>query len=502
MTITIDRKRKESIEVFPKIEDFIKYLKKEYNNINFNDEIIKSSIYRIYEKLIKDDGNVRYLRMTRWLPKQFGFKHSNKFSLPFWLERGFSEKSYKKYSKPIFEKRAKRITKYAKGLKKSLYVYDKNYSNLYKFNTIEFKLNKKPNCNLCNHELVLKKSKSNDKKFFIIEGCSNKKCDSKDVSNKKLRWCAFLPKEKQKEIEKNLKDVKRSFSKEFWIKKGYSKKEAIDKVSKIQSENSNKFKGKRTGKSKDILRKKGYTEEMIKEACLSTLNVEFWIKKGYSKEKSIEIISEKQKKACKFVDYNKRLLPSNIKYWTKKGHSEKEAKKLVSKSQTTFSKEICIEKWGYDKGIKIFNKRQNKWQKSLYKNGNIKGGYSKVSQELFFEISKKVNGKFKFAKNNGEFCIRESKNYYYDFLDINRKKIIEYNGDRYHANPKIYEANDYPHPYHKGKGLKSTDIWKKDKKKIQKAIDKGFDVLVVWDSEYKKNKESVIKKCINFLLEK
>lgn len=55
---------------------------------------------------------------------------------------------------------------------------------------------------------------------------------------------------------------------------------------------------------------------------------------------------------------------------------------------------------------------------------------------------------FKFAKNGGEFCIRVDKNYYYDFLDVVRKKIIEYHGDRYHANPKIYKENDYTHPYH------------------------------------------------------
>lgn len=502
MTITIDRKRKKSIDVFPKIEDFILYLKEYYNNINFHNDDIKSSILIIYNKLINSDGNIRYLRLSRWLPSQFGFKHSNKFSLPFWIERGFTKNDYNDFTKSIFKERSERLTKYSKDLKNDLYEFDINYSNIYKYNNTEYESLDKPVCNLCGSELILKKSVIKNKKVYIIEDCSNKNCKSCNKSKRDLRWMAFLPEDKYKEIKDNLKNTKRAFSKEFWIKKGYTEEDAIKKVYKIQSENSKKFKGKRTGKSKDVLRKKGYTEEQIKEVSLTPANIEFWIKKGYTEEDAKNIIFRNQKNASKNVDYDKRLLPSNIEYWLKKGYNEEESKELVSKSQTTFSKDICIEKWGYEKGIEIFNNRQKKWQKSLYKNGNIKGGYSKISQELFFEIKKRINGEFKFAKNGGEFCIRVDKNYYYDFLDVVRKKIIEYHGDRYHANPKIYKENDYPHPYHSNNGLTAADIWNKDNIKLKEANIRGYEVLVIWDSEYKKDKEKVIQNCINFLLNK
>ena len=65
MTITIDRKRKESIEIFPKIEDFISYLKENYNNINFKNNNIKSSISFVYDKLINSDGNIRCLNLLK-----------------------------------------------------------------------------------------------------------------------------------------------------------------------------------------------------------------------------------------------------------------------------------------------------------------------------------------------------------------------------------------------------------------------------------------------------
>ena len=40
MTITINRKRKTSIEVFPTIDEFVIYLKNNYNNINFESSVI------------------------------------------------------------------------------------------------------------------------------------------------------------------------------------------------------------------------------------------------------------------------------------------------------------------------------------------------------------------------------------------------------------------------------------------------------------------------------
>jgi G:T-mismatch repair DNA endonuclease (very short patch repair protein) len=45
----------------------------------------------------------------------------------------------------------------------------------------------------------------------------------------------------------------------------------------------------------------------------------------------------------------------------------------------------------------------------------------------------------------------------------------------------------------------SKEIWNKDAEKIKAAEDNGFKVLVIWDSEFKKNKKETIEKCLNFL---
>ncbi len=200
---------------------------------------------------------------------------------------------------------------------------------------------------------------------------------------------------------------------------------------------------------------------------------------------------------------------TRIEYWLKKGYNETESKKMLSERQRTFSLKKCIEKYGKELGIEKFNIRQSKWQDSLIKNGNIKCGFSKISQILFYdilnnyEIEEKKN--IYFATKNKEYFISEKgknlvgkKNFYqYDFTDKSNKKIIEYNGDMYHANPTIWKSEDNPHPYRKW--LKSKDIWLSDKEKISVANSNGFDVFVVWDSDYRKNPNKVLKECLDFL---
>lgn len=110
---------------------------------------------------------------------------------------------------------------------------------------------------------------------------------------------------------------------------------------------------------------------------------------------------------------------------------------------------------------------------------------------------------FLFATNNDEYRLNKNDGgkWIYDFTDLKNKKIIEFNGDMYHANPSLYKKGDNPHPFRKN--ITSEDIWKKDNEKIRVANENGFEVLVIWDSDYRKkskqNKELVIQKCIEFL---
>ena len=46
------------------------------------------------------------------------------------------------------------------------------------------------------------------------------------------------------------------------------------------------------------------------------------------------------------------------------------------------------------------------------------------------------------------------------------------------------------------------EIWEKDKQKVDFAIDNGYNILTIWESEYKTNKINTIKKCQEFLNDK
>lgn len=68
-------------------------------------------------------------------------------------------------------------------------------------------------------------------------------------------------------------------------------------------------------------------------------------------------------------------------------------------------------------------------------------------------------------------------------------------GDYWHCNPSIYPSNFYNKTVQKT----AEDIWKKDNAKYSFAKENGYDVLVIWEKDYKQNPEKIIKECLNYL---
>jgi G:T-mismatch repair DNA endonuclease (very short patch repair protein) len=81
-----------------------------------------------------------------------------------------------------------------------------------------------------------------------------------------------------------------------------------------------------------------------------------------------------------------------------------------------------------------------------------------------------------------------------DIVDNNIKLIIEYYGDFWHTNPRVFDSS-YIHPISK---LTSEQIWAKDKKRIDYFTSLGYDVKVVWSSEFKDNKKKVLEEIKKF----
>jgi len=237
---------------------------------------------------------------------------------------------------------------------------------------------------------------------------------------------------------------------------------------------------------------------------------EYWIKKGYSESeteiKLKEIWNDIHKKTWDKRRNNPELYTNvnttQIEYWIKNGYTKEESLNKLSERQKTFSLEKCIEKYGEIDGVNVWTERQKKWSAKIekkYKNGEFvkfrKENYSEPELELFEKIITKSDIKTAFYGKNQFFrFFREiGKTFAYDFVFNN--KVIEFNGDYWHCNPKHYPKNYF----HKYLNMTADEVWKNNDIKIQSIKNLGFDVLIVWESDYNKNKEKIIDECIEFL---
>lgn len=269
---------------------------------------------------------------------------------------------------------------------------------------------------------------------------------------------------------------------EYYIKRGATKEEAKElkrkKLEIVTPKIVAKISGQNNGMSST-----NRTEQQRKES--SPFSKEFYIKRG---------LSENDRKNFNENVAKNRSYNTQLEYYINKGMSEEEAHKALYNRQATFSLYKCIQKYGDKKGLEIFNERQKIWNKKLQK--SFKSGkyvQSPIANKLFKEIKIKLN-----INNSIEekyiFNDKLHKGYLFDFCLNN--KLIEFNGDYWHANPIFYG----PKSFIKAKNKKAEEIWEYDKIKIQTANDQGYKVLIIWEYDYNNNKEETLKKCIDFLI--
>jgi hypothetical protein len=301
----------------------------------------------------------------------------------------------------------------------------------------------------------------------------------------------------------NLKKSITSRSIDYWVIRGWDPATARYKakqISKTMPSNS-PYSISHWTKKINPTTNKNYTEDEAQFECNKRrpIKMEYWIDKGFSKEEAIKLAASNKeqnnkKGAHASANRNEALKKSSsvksVDYWLLRGYSEQEAIEIISKSQVTFNYEKCIEKYGKTEGGKRWARRQEKWIKSLNSSG-LKSGFSKISQELFAEIS--LVCPFILYGMNEKILTADENSYMIDCIHQDNKKIIEFYGDYWHANPKKFTEQ---HRIHK---RSAKEVWERDNIKINDLRNLGYDVLVIWESEYKSNREATIKKCIQFL---
>lgn len=249
-------------------------------------------------------------------------------------------------------------------------------------------------------------------------------------------------------------------------------------------------------------------EADVKRNSLRPIKPEYWVSKGYSEEdaisKAIETKSKnnisgakgaKSKSKSSYRNTSKRCK----EYWSCKGYDEKTAILKVKEYQTMFSLETCIQKYGEIKGKQKFIERQNLWQNTLNSKSDeeierinkskLSNGFSisKAEKEIFETL------KSEFPNLKIQHCLKNSDNkrWIYD-LCLNNK-IIEYNGSYWHADPRFYTPQSLIN--HKT----AVEVWENDRLKIENAYAHNYEVLIIWEHDYKRNKSSEIEKCLTFL---
>jgi hypothetical protein len=260
---------------------------------------------------------------------------------------------------------------------------------------------------------------------------------------------------------------------EFWLKRGYTKEDALLEIKRKQSEISLK-----RDRSKKILNP--YSEEYYRNQNINDDN------------KIKELIQERKDKSNPY-----KLLPiekvSEMIENRKKTYYSKpiEERKKINKTRGKNKKQL-IEKFGEDK-FNLISFNRGKGTRKPYEKK-----FSKISMELFNTLNELNSDKVFYYGKNEKFILtskNKKKGYYIDFLYEN--KIIEFNGDFWHFNPNIYLPEDFVMLMNKKTIAK--EIWEEDKIKLNLLKSLGYDVLVIWESDYKTNKENIINICNEFL---
>lgn len=237
-------------------------------------------------------------------------------------------------------------------------------------------------------------------------------------------------------------------------------------------------------------------------------------KQAYTNSKEYKGMTDEE-----FKQYNKSRA-CTLENFIKK-HGEKEGrerwKSYVGKQKYTKSKQRYIDENRLDDYYEINKKKINTLETYIKRYGKEEGQkrwerhrntcskfWSKEASELFSKIETIVTEELRiycnmiYSPKCSEYSLidREiGRAYCYDFVIPELKYCIEFNGDLFHANPKLFCESDTPNPFRKN--LTSSDIWKFDKRKNDLIVKNGFDLDIVWESEYRRDKEHIVNQIVD-----
>lgn len=268
-------------------------------------------------------------------------------------------------------------------------------------------------------------------------------------------------------------------AKEYWLIRGYSEEEAKKKIDI----------GQIAAASKGRLKlEKLKNEDFSKWAETRVTRIEYWLKRGYTRDEGEEIIAENARTSTleKFITRAggsielglKRFNDAQDRKRVSWGKRSLEEQKAINESKA-FKRDDYILKYGLSAYYKLLESTT---------------GMSRASKEslrLFIPLIEKlknaeilnmvdyyigIDDKREWFIHNGKsICL-------YDFCIPELAIIVEYHGECFHPNIRKYsleELKTWKSPF----GLTLNNAIAKDKLKRELAIEKGFHIIEVYSSE-------------------
>ena len=167
----------------------------------------------------------------------------------------------------------------------------------------------------------------------------------------------------------------------------------------------------------------------------------------------------------------------------------------VERQRYTCTLEYFIEKYGDTIGTEKYNDFVEKRNTS-----NRLFGPSAISLEMFDKLIKNYKNNIVYYDEN-EYSVHTNKQclYHVDYYDKTLNIIIEFYGDFFHLNPKIYDANFIQFKHHE-KAILAKNRWQHDKERIddiQQTL--NCKVIIVWEYTYKNDKKGTINSLIQMI---
>lgn len=151
----------------------------------------------------------------------------------------------------------------------------------------------------------------------------------------------------------------------------------------------------------------------------------------------------------------------------------------------------------------IFKDNEYIKRKTLEKYGTLPGKPSRFANKFFKilrDVLKTIEKEISVTFGHYEYCVHNedlSELFLLDFVAIykNKKAAIEFNGDFWHMNPKIYKPTDF----HSVMKKSAKEIWLKDAHKKEFLKKEGINSISIWNSEYDENPEKQLEKAHKFI---